>query len=64
MQTESAKGWVGSPACGFLGSHAFEFARTAQRGTDGRYNQRRASRRVTPQWRGQDASIWAALDKH
>lgn len=52
--------WMGSPECGLVGPHAFEFQWTFQRNADGRYNQRRASHRATPQWRGQVLYVEAA----
>lgn len=61
METEHVETvWLGSPGCGLVGPHAFEFQWTFQRNADGRYNQRRASHRVLPQWRGQVFYIEAA----
>lgn len=61
MKTESLDtAWLGSPGCGLVGPHAFEFQWTFQRNADGRYNQRRASHRATPQWRGQVLFVEAA----
>lgn len=53
METEYVNNaWLGSPGCGLVGPRAFEFQWTFQRNADGRYNQRRASHRATPQWQG------------